>query len=543
MSYTRAIKKMLASSTVEKRHVVSRSKSVIFTPGMLCDQRLWQPTFQLMPEIEKHFIDFTDCNDINAYSQKIAQHKKSDASMVGFSMGGYIAIEHVLQSKQKPSALILISTSARGYTPSEIQQRKRMIELASEAFQEFISPKRLMNWVDKQNENHHLIVALLKQMADTAGVETFIQQQTATLHRLDRRELLKNIVDIPVLIIHGANDKLIPASYAEELASQIPNATCKIIDHCGHMVPLEKPNELANILSTWLNDHNLISRNANMQTAKTTDVYTLRRGKAGEERLNVLNDIYNKDSEAFLINQGIMNAKKVLDVGCGTGQMACWIAKTNPNCHVTCVDISVEQLAVAEERSKAEGLTNMSFKQCSAYELENLNQQFDFIYTRFVLAHIQYPLKALQSMQAILAPNGKLACEEAKTSEHYCSPNNPAFNRYYEIWSGIRRLKGADPELGPKLAELYEMAGLSQITTKLVTRDLPLGERTRLIFGYNLNEIGDEAIKLQLTTEQELEELKTSIHQLIQRDDVTLRFSGSVQATGINQAFKPTLSK
>jgi 2-polyprenyl-3-methyl-5-hydroxy-6-metoxy-1,4-benzoquinol methylase len=320
------------------------------------------------------------------------------------------------------------------------------------------------------------------------------------------------------------------------------------------MVPLEEPDRLAEILTKWYQQQQLEMEKKKMTASRPVEqankdadlkVYTLRRGSEGEGRLNVLNGIYNDNSETFLLANNISSAKQVLDIGCGTGQMACWIAQRNPDCHVTCLDISPDQIRVARRNAEKKGLTNISFDTVSVYELEKLNKQYDFIYTRFVLAHLDKNRteEAFASIKSVLAPGGVLAIEEAKTSAHLCNPASETFQRYYKLWSELRMKKGSNPNLGSQLKDFMELVGLDAIVANEKTRDLTVESGLRSIFILNLQEIGTEAIAQNLITKDNLDTLIAEMSELIKDESLQMRFSASIQTAGKAPALENKLRR
>jgi pimeloyl-ACP methyl ester carboxylesterase len=62
----------------------------------------------------------------------------------------------------------------------------------------------------------------------------------------------KNI-KIPVLLIWGDHDHIIPLSIGQRLSKDIPNSKLVIVPECGHIPQEEKPKETAKIISDFLN--------------------------------------------------------------------------------------------------------------------------------------------------------------------------------------------------------------------------------------------------------------------------------------------------
>jgi pimeloyl-ACP methyl ester carboxylesterase len=88
-------------------------------------------------------------------------------------------------------------------------------------------------------------------MAQTIGADGFVREQQAIMTRPDSRPLLVNL-RLPTVVISGRQDRIVPLARAEEMAADIATARLVVIEDCGHMVPLERPVELAAALRRWL---------------------------------------------------------------------------------------------------------------------------------------------------------------------------------------------------------------------------------------------------------------------------------------------------
>ena len=61
-------------------------------------------------------------------------------------------------------------------------------------------------------------------------------------------------IDTPILIVHGANDNLVPLKFAKEAHSRINRSSLSVIPDTGHWPQREKPEEFYEIVSNFLND-------------------------------------------------------------------------------------------------------------------------------------------------------------------------------------------------------------------------------------------------------------------------------------------------
>lgn len=78
--------------------------------------------------------------------------------------------------------------------------------------------------------------------------------------------------------------------------------------------------------------------------------------------------------------------KVVIDVGCGTGIMGCFLAKENPECQLTLLDSSSAMLEIASQRAKKYDLQNVSLVHASLETYASSAIEFDFV----ICAHVLY---------------------------------------------------------------------------------------------------------------------------------------------------------
>ena len=94
----------------------------------------------------------------------------------------------------------------------------------------------------------------MRDMALRMGEAAFLRQ--LALERRDGRPNLKDI-ECPTLVVWSRQDRLRSLDEARELTDGIANARLVIIENCGHMTPLEQPDEVLRILRNWLADAGL----------------------------------------------------------------------------------------------------------------------------------------------------------------------------------------------------------------------------------------------------------------------------------------------
>jgi len=181
-------------------------------------------------------------------------------TILGHSMGGFIAQSLVLKYPEVVTKLILASSNYGGpnhvHMPAEtvailtdmtMDQMERSewgIKIStSPGFYE-ANPEFVQEWIGYIFERPVSPEALQAQMA--IGLE--LLSATAE-HSYEHK--LKNI-KAPTLIFSGDGDQLVPSGNVELLAREIPNNQAEIIADCGHFFPFDKPEESVEIINRFL---------------------------------------------------------------------------------------------------------------------------------------------------------------------------------------------------------------------------------------------------------------------------------------------------
>ncbi len=158
-----------------------------------------------------------------------------------------------------------------------------------------------------------------------------------------------------------------------------------------------------------------------------------------------------------LLNRaGLPNASRVLEVGCGTGAVLRSVAVA-PRTMLFGLDIDQAALQIAKKEAPAALLT------CGdAHQLPYSDGSFDIVFTHFALLWLAEPARALAEMRRVTRRGGAvLALAEPDYGQRVDEPATLA--ELGRLQSEALRAQGADPELGSKLAGLFETAGLVQI--------------------------------------------------------------------------------
>lgn len=99
--------------------------------------------------------------------------------------------------------------------------------------------------------NNSDIVKPLEDMVNSYTKEEFAKQIKALLNRPDASLVLSHIT-VPTLLLSATEDKWSPILQHAQMQERLRNSILVEIKDAGHFVPVEKPNEVANAIRTWL---------------------------------------------------------------------------------------------------------------------------------------------------------------------------------------------------------------------------------------------------------------------------------------------------
>ena len=225
---------------------------LLLLPGLLCDRRLWAPQMASLADIAEPIVADLTCDDsIEAMAQWALVAAPPRFAVAGLSMGGYVAQEIMCQAQERVTRLALLDTSARADAPEQRRRRHDLIALSQRGQFHGVTQHLLPQLIHPDRLGEASLVRIIREMAESIGVEGFRRQEAAILARRDGRSDLTRIT-VPALVLCGREDLLTPPALAEEMAALIPSAELHIVEHCGHITTLERPGEVSGALRQWL---------------------------------------------------------------------------------------------------------------------------------------------------------------------------------------------------------------------------------------------------------------------------------------------------
>ncbi len=96
--------------------------------------------------------------------------------------------------------------------------------------------------------------------------------------------------------------------------------------------------------------------------------------------------------------------QRLLEAGCGTGNITAEIAGCLPDAAITAVDLTEQSLTLAQQRATGLGLRNITFQRSNLMEHDPALGEFDFVYSQGVIHHLTEPLAGMKNLNRYLKP-------------------------------------------------------------------------------------------------------------------------------------------
>lgn len=169
-------------------------------------------------------------------------------TLVGHSMGGYVALAFCERHPEMLDGLVLFSSTPNPDTPEKAENRRREIALVKAGKKDMLARVAPAAGFAEQNRTRmrDYIEDLTEQVfiTEDEGIAALLNGMIA---RRDQNEMLRRS-PVPQLFILGKKDNYIPPEAAEKIIAEHPQAKVVWLENSGHMGFLEEPEAAARVI-------------------------------------------------------------------------------------------------------------------------------------------------------------------------------------------------------------------------------------------------------------------------------------------------------
>lgn len=227
-------------------------QELVLVPGLVCTRALWAPQSAALADRARITVaDHTRHDTVQAVAASILAAAPPQFALAGLSLGGYIAFEIMRQAPERITRLALLDTSAKPFDAAQRGDRLALVERARREGMSPIAERLLPAFIHPDRLNDTALVGDVRRMIMATSPDVFALQQNAIMTRPDSLPTL-NAIRVPTLVLVGRDDQRTPVADHAEIVAGIGSATLTVVEHCGHLATMERPEAVSAAMAQWL---------------------------------------------------------------------------------------------------------------------------------------------------------------------------------------------------------------------------------------------------------------------------------------------------
>ena len=229
---------------------------LLLLPGLACDADVWQDQIREFSEIATVSVtDYGLSDSIEKMARVALDSVPGRFAVAGHSMGGRAAFEIMRLAPERVAGMAVLDTAYRAFAGGEAGERETatrfaLLEVARTKGMRAMSQFWMKGIIHPDRMADKTLTDAIAEMMGRKTPEIFAAQIKALLERPDATPVLSTI-RCPAMVLVGRQDTWSSIAGHREIAALIPNATLAVIEHCGHMSPMERPADVTAAMAAW----------------------------------------------------------------------------------------------------------------------------------------------------------------------------------------------------------------------------------------------------------------------------------------------------
>lgn len=185
------------------------------------------------------------------------------------------------------------------------------------------------------------------------------------------------------------------------------------------------------------------------------------------ERLEFQNSVWREITNDFIARCGVTKGMKCLDVGAGPGFVSMDLLNIiGSEGELTALEPSEMYIEHFKNYCKEKSLTNVKFINSTLEKAELPENEYDFIFARWVISFVPNPELFISKLYKALKPGGIIALQDYNYEGLTRHPITEVFRDVPDAVREYWRRGGGDPYIALRIPELYKKLGLKLIDYK-----------------------------------------------------------------------------
>jgi pimeloyl-ACP methyl ester carboxylesterase len=230
-------------------------KPVIFLlPGLMCDEAVWTHQAETLSAVADVRIPvFRGFDSLVGMAESLMVEAPERFSVAGHSMGGRVAWEVMELAADRIDKFAILDSGVHPVKEGEAEVRQVLIDKAISEGLQAVANEWIPPMIHPDRNDGSALVKDITEMILRNSIEDFQGQVNALLNRKDQTPYLSRISH-KVLLLAGENDNWSPPQQHEFMAERLASSQLEIVPDAGHMVIMEKPEEVSRILLDWFSE-------------------------------------------------------------------------------------------------------------------------------------------------------------------------------------------------------------------------------------------------------------------------------------------------
>ncbi len=196
--------------------------------------------------------------DVNAHAAQFAQQIDEPAYIVGWSLGGLVALHLAAHYPEKVKALCLTASFAKFQAAPDYPEGlsnpalAKMIALFQQDYAKYM--RQFLQLQFLYAKEHHSILEKVLPDIVRQGAPAALQAALDAVAEVDARPLLPDI-QVPTLLVFGQKDSITPPRMGEYLHRHLPQSELHIIEKAAHAPFLTQAETFATLLRQFVAQH------------------------------------------------------------------------------------------------------------------------------------------------------------------------------------------------------------------------------------------------------------------------------------------------
>ena len=226
-------------------------QSLVLIPGLNNTRAVFDGVVGALPrDIQALALDNPPLETVEAIAEALLPTLPDRFWLAGFSFGGYVALAMLELAPQRVQGIAMICSAPAADPAATRPKRLAALDAVAQGRYFELIDQQAANAFHPDSLDNTALMQARSAMVRAYGPQRYAAHVRATMARPDRAHLLDG--SRPTLVVTASHDTVVPTQAVTLYATRIPQAQLRVVQGAGHLLPMEQPGALAELLAIWL---------------------------------------------------------------------------------------------------------------------------------------------------------------------------------------------------------------------------------------------------------------------------------------------------